>query len=311
MLVSVPVVAYNSADYIVETLESIYHQNYKELELIISDDFSTDATIAIVQNWISLDRVKNRFSRIEILTVPKNKGVSASCNRCIQASQSDWVMLIAGDDILLPNCITDNMNYVAENKSANVVFSQVKLYQDTFEEKNYIKSLPSKFPEHFMGDSLNAADQYQMLLLSDRIQYSPSFFMNKKAVFKVGGYDESDRLIEDYPMWLKLTGSGERMYYFHKETVGYRMHSKATNNNGQNVLFKSSVINSYDVRKKYAYPHLPWLVVKTEQYIYMVSLFFRAIGITKKTKFNLFLYKLLTVHTNPFIYLNAIHKKIK
>lgn len=309
MLVSVPVVTYNSADYVVETLESIYNQTYKEIELLISDDFSKDETIQKVEEWIQQDRVKNRFVRIEIITVPHNTGVSANCNRCIAHSKSNWIKLIAGDDILLPNCIEDNMKFAAENQEAEIIFSQIKLYNDTFEEKNYIKSIPSKFPENLMHATFSAQDQYKLLLISDRIQYTPSYFFNSKAIQRVGGYDETNRLVEDYPMWLKLTRSGEKLNYFHKETVGYRIHSKANNNTGQDVLIKPSVIHGYQVRKKFAHPYLPKFVVLDESWVHSVAVLFKNIGITKKTAVNSALYKLMTVYINPFFYCRKIANK--
>ncbi|WP_445454321.1 glycosyltransferase family 2 protein [Flavobacterium sp. 25HG05S-40] len=311
MLVSVPVTSYNAADYIIETLESVYNQTYSDIELLISDDFSTDGTIEKVEAWIQLERVKTRFTRVELIKVPHNTGVSANCNRCIANSKSDWIKLIAGDDILLPNCIADNMQFVKEHPNAHIVFSQVKLYEGTFEEKNYIKSIPTNYPENLMKATFSAQDQYKILLVADRIQYTPSYFFNKKAIAKVGGYDETNRMVEDYPMWLKLTGSGEKLYYFHQETVGYRMHSKANNNTGQDVLIKPSVIHGFPVRKKYAHPHLPKLMVWDENWIYRTALLFKKMGITKKTTFNVKLYALLSVYLNPFHYLNAISNKIK
>jgi glycosyltransferase involved in cell wall biosynthesis len=310
MLVSVPVATYNSAKYIVETLESIYNQAYAEIELLISDDFSTDGTIEIVDEWIQQERVRNRFVRIEFIKVTHNTGVSANCNRFISACQSDWIKMIAGDDILLPNCIEDNMKFVSENQEAQIVFSQVRLYEDTFEEKNFLKTIPKSFPNNLMHPSLTAQDQYKLLLIADRLHYTPSFLLNKKAIIKVGGYDESSRLVEDYPMWLKLTSSGIKFYYFHKETVGYRMHSNATNNKSHEVLVKPSVLNNYLIRKIYAHPHLPKLVVLDELWVHNVALLFKNLGITKKTKVNLGLYKLTTVYLNPFFYCQAIAKKI-
>jgi hypothetical protein len=111
-------------------------------------------------------------------------------------------------------------------------------------------------------------------------------------------------------MWLKLTASGIKLCYFHKETVGYRMHSKATNNNGQDVLVKPSAINNYLIRKKYAHPHLPILIVLDESWVHNIALGFKNLGIAKKTKVNVTLYKLMTVYLNPFFYCNVIAKKI-
>ena len=299
-MVTVAVATFCSADFVLETLESIYHQTYQDISLIISDDCSTDDTVAVVNKWVALERVKNRFDSIQVLTVPKNTGVSANCNRCIAASTSDWIKFIAADDILLPNCIADNITFVTDNPNANVVFSQVKMYQDTFEEKNYLETTPLDYPNNLMHESLSAKGQYQLLLVSDRIHYTPSLFLNKQAILKVGGYDESCRLVEDYPMWLKLTGSGERLHYFHKITVGYRIHSKAANNVGEKALFKPSAINGYLVRKKYAHPYLPKLLVLQENWAYHVTVCFKKIGIIKKTKLNFMLYKFMIFYANLF-----------
>ena len=144
-IVTIAVATYHSAAFLIETLESAYNQTYLNLALVISDDCSKDDTVAIANKWVAQDRVKSRFQSIEIITVPKNTGVSANCNRIIKAVTSDWFKVIAGDDILLPNCIEDNMNFIHENPNARIIFSQIKLYQDYFQEANYIKTTPSDF----------------------------------------------------------------------------------------------------------------------------------------------------------------------
>jgi len=127
---------------------------------------------------------------------------------------------------------------------------------------------------------------------------------------KVGGYDESNMFVEDYPMWLKLTSSGVRLSYFHKPTVGYRIHSKALNNTGDSVLFKPSLLKAYLVRKEMAFPFLPWEVVMSEKFVYTISKFFEFFGLNKKTKINIFLYRLFTVYCNPFQYIYAVKKRL-
>ena len=51
-LVSIVVITYNSSKYVLDTLQSVYNQTYKNLELIISDDCSSDNTVAIVEKWL-------------------------------------------------------------------------------------------------------------------------------------------------------------------------------------------------------------------------------------------------------------------
>lgn len=65
ILVSVVVITYNSEKYILETLESIKTQSYKNLELIISDDCSKDDTVMICRDW--LDKEGERFIRTKLI----------------------------------------------------------------------------------------------------------------------------------------------------------------------------------------------------------------------------------------------------
>ena len=117
-LASIVVVTFNSAAYVLETLESAKHQTYRNIELIISDDSSTDNTIGICKKWLLNN--KNRFVRTKLITVEKNTGVAANCNRGIANSTSDWIKFSAGDDLLLPNCIQDNMDFVINNPDVKV-----------------------------------------------------------------------------------------------------------------------------------------------------------------------------------------------
>jgi glycosyltransferase involved in cell wall biosynthesis len=309
-LVTIISQTYNSGPFLLETLESAYNQTYNNLALIISDDCSSDDSLAIARTWIEQDRVKARFQSIEVLSVPKNTGVSANCNRCVQAAKSEYFKFIAGDDILYPNAVEDNMNFVGEHPEAKIIFSQIKVYQDQFTEENYIKTTPHDYPTHFMGNGVSAADQHIMLLLSDRIHYTPSFFCNKAAILQVGGYDERNKLVEDYPMWLKLTEAGIRLHYFPKVTVGYRLHSKATNNVSNTVLFRPSIFYSFKIRKELAHPKLPWEIVASEYHIYYVSRLFSSMNWNKKTKLYSNLYRVFCFYLNPFQYVYALKKRL-
>ena len=82
ILVSVIIVSYNSADTILDTLESIKAQSYTDIELIISDDGSKDKTIEISENWLKLNG--HCFSSSKLLTVKSNTGISANCKKCVE-----------------------------------------------------------------------------------------------------------------------------------------------------------------------------------------------------------------------------------
>ena len=307
-LVSVTLTTYNSAKFVVETLESARAQTYQRIELIISDDCSVDNTVELCRNWISV--YKDRFERTEIITVPQNTGVSANCNRCIQASNAAWIKLIAGDDILLPNCIEDNMQFVNNNPQVAVVFSQVLLYMDEFVPEKMLTVIPASYPMNLMRTNFSAEDQYKLLLLSDRITYTPSSFFYKQTLLEVNGFDAVNKLVEDYPMWLKLTKAGNKLHFFEKPTVGYRKHEAAANNMLNSGLFKPLFLKSGPFLKKNVYPFLPWDIAGSKRFTLMMAKVFQHCGMNKNITMNKTLYNLATAFFNPFHYIIFIKKKV-
>ncbi len=308
LLVSVIITSYNSSLFILETLESAKAQTYPNIELIISDDCSIDNTVALCSVWLSEN--KHRFIRTELITVPHNTGVSANCNRSINASRAEWIKFIAGDDILLPTCIEDNMNFVSQHKEVHILFSQVLLYDSTFHKDQYIRTIPATLPVNIMNPAFTAKDQFKLLLLSDRISFTPSYFFHKQAVLSVGGYDEHNRLMEDYPMWLKLTKAGYRLYFMEKATVGYRQHQNATNNRADDSIFKPLILKMYAFRKKNVHPYLPWDMVGAENHTIFVAEVFQRLGLNKNRLFQRVMYRFFSVYVNPFQYVVSFKKHI-
>jgi alpha-1,3-rhamnosyltransferase len=306
--VSVIVTTYNSAAFLRETLESIRSQSYQNIELVISDDASTDTTLSIAREWLVTN--SERFIRTQIVTVPVNTGVSANCNRCIKVSHSQWIKMIAGDDILLPTCIEDNMNFVRAHPEIKILFSYVRLYKNQFSESNFIRVIPNQYPVNIMAQEFSALHQHKLLLLSDRISFTPSYFFNKEAVLSVGGYDEANTMAEDYPMWLKLTKAGIRLDFMEKQTVGYRQHDKALNNIEANVLFKPLLVKTFSFRRMTVFPFLPWDIVGAETWTMAVQKIFVQLDWNKKQQPFIFLFRLATVYANPFQYIISFRKKI-
>lgn len=308
IVVSIIVATYNAAKFVIETLESAKAQTYQSIDLIVSDDCSADNTVELCRNWMAIN--SNRFIRTELITVPQNTGVSANCNRCIKAATTPWIKFIAGDDILLPNCITDNMQFVQSNPEAAIIFSQVLLYKDEFTRDNFEYTIPDTYPMNLMNPVFTAEMQYKLLLLSDRITYTPSYFFKRQSLLEVGCYDEENKLVEDYPMWLKLTRAGNKLYFFEKPTVGYRKHNAASNNMADSGLFKPLFLKLGPFNKKNIYPFLPWDIAGSKRFTLTVATFFQQAGLNKKTRLNLILYNMSTIFFNPFRYIIFIKRKI-
>lgn len=309
-IVSIIVATYNSSPFIIETLESISKQTWKEIELIITDDCSKDDTVEICRNW--LDKNKERLISGKIITSEINTGVSANANRGLKAAEGEWIKLLGADDTLKQDCIENNMRFVETNSDVKVLFSQVEIYKDTFKPENLIETTPALpyNPNGILGADMSAASQYKMLLLSDRIHFSPGVFINRETLLSLGGFDESLKLQEDYPLWLNLTKNGHKLYFMDKITVNYRRHLKALNNTGIDYLINPNYYKGEKFRRVHTYPYLPADVRLNQRYIWIISQLFRGMWINKNTKLNRFLMYLISIYINPFKYFIWCRKQI-
>lgn len=309
-LITVVVSCYNSLNYIEDTLESIVAQTWQELELIVTDDYSTDNTVKLCRQWITESR--DRFVRAELLTSEKNTGVSANANRGLQAAKGEWIKFLGADDTLKTNCIEDNMAFIANNPGIKVLFSQVEVYRNNFEINNYIKTIPGVITYHgsILSPGITAEEQYKMLLISDRIHFSPSVFINRQTLHSVGGFDERFPMMEDLPLWLNLTKAGHRLHFMDSVTVNYRQHSAAINNTNIDYLIKPNYFRSEDFRRIYTYPHLPRDIRLNQKWNWLVAQPFRNSQLKRKTRLNSLLYAFLTIYFNPFRYYIYIKRRL-
>lgn len=234
-LVSVVVITYNSAQYVLETLNSIKEQSYSNIELIISDDCSKDKTVEICRDWLAKN--KEKFVRTELITVEKNTGTSANINRGIKASKGKWIKSIAGDDCLLPNCISDNVSHVIKNEHVNILFSRVKPIGNVEEGRKW----PFLNPEPFFAAF--TPRQFRILLCERNFLPAPSVFMRKSVWEQLGGYNEDIPLLEDWPMWMKATQMGYELSFMNKETAEYRFN---VNSISRMVTYSDAYLNSSD-----------------------------------------------------------------
>ena len=218
-VVSVSVVTYNSSKTVVETLDSIYNQTYEKLELIVSDDCSTDNTIEICREWIEAH--KERFVRTELLTVEKNTGVAANMNRAANACRGEWVKDIAGDDVLLPDCVETYVDYVKKNPEVVYMFANVDIFGGDEGDRAYWEDYFSIEREFF---SWSNEKQYDYLTLEGCHIPAATAFYNRGKLVELGvRNDERIPFLEDRPKWINLLKAGVHFDYINKVTVRYRL----------------------------------------------------------------------------------------
>lgn len=222
-LVSIVVVTYNSSKYVLETLESAKAQTYQNIELIVTDDCSSDNTVAVCEKWIKEN--KERFVRTELITVTKNTGIAPNCNRGAKTAAGEWVKVIAGDDVLEFNILEKYLWYIYNNNNVNILYSNVREYQDEFLDKNLLplkelKNLPFNLPE------ATSQEQFEILLRSNNVWAST--IMTKRTVLEaVGWYDEKYPFFEDRPILLAILKIGHKIHYIDIMGAKYRRHNES------------------------------------------------------------------------------------
>lgn len=216
-LVSVAVITYNSSKTVVETLDSIYNQTYQNIELIISDDCSTDDTIDVCRRW--LEQHKDRFVRTEIITVPKNTGVTGNCQRVWDYCKTEWLKFIAGDDLLLPNCIEDFVHYINEHPKTECVFSCADVIGLSQQEKEMF--IKSRFDYSFFD--LPQEKRYEKILPWCCIPTAAAILNYKKLKERGLNFDMRIPMLEDRIFFLRALELGVYFDFMNKITICYRV----------------------------------------------------------------------------------------
>lgn len=252
VLVSVVVVSYNSSEFILETLDSIKNQSYSNLELIITDDSSTDNTVSKCEEWLETN--KSRFVSVKLISPEKNTGIPANCNRGVREAKGEWVKLIAGDDLLAKDSIKLLMEEVKLEK--DIIIGSMKRFfvQSDGTKKIESMTIPQGYDFFFKW---NAKKQNRYLLLH-RPGFAAGAFIRRSLYDKVGYYDEQYTYMEDLPFWIKATKKGVKIWRTNSVVALYRMHESVSHVQRQSYVN----IRYYDcikkVDKECLMKNIPW-----------------------------------------------------
>lgn len=259
-IVSVAVIAYNSSEYIIDTLNSIKNQTYQNLELVISDDCSTDNTIEICNQWVKKNR--DRFTNVAIITASKNTGLSPNYNRAINACSGTWIKEIDAHDKLLPDCIADFINYTIIHPEAKYIFAKVRCFGA---DETICKKYENVFKyEIFLKTS---EEQLHYLIYCENFIPSQGSFFNKEFIAQIGFHnDERLPMIEDWPKWITLLQKGVKFYFMDKYVADYRVSGGVSTSSNVSPRYLRSLLL---LDLYYRYP--VWIKDGNPQYIDIIA----------------------------------------
>jgi len=251
-LFSVVVLTYNQENLVLETLNSIYNQTFKNIELVISDDASKDNTQKVIADWIEIH--KDRFANVVINFNKENLGISENHTMGVKLANGEFVKYIGGDDILLPEAIKKMHDFLENNKEARFCTSKIKMFYK--KNENYITF--GELPEKRVFKKLKEADankQLGLLLSQNPIPATGNFF--RRSVFEDFGYfDEKYTTVEDWYQWLKFLLCGERLFLLDEFTGLYRRHRDSVSISALYSKNKKVYLEILNMYKEYIFPNL-------------------------------------------------------
>lgn len=192
-MISVVIPLYNKAHTIVNTLTTVMKQTYKEFEVIIVNDGSTDNGVEVI---------KSNFNDPKIRIInQENAGVSAARNKGVQEAQGNWIAFLDADDEWLPQYLETLINVLKEHPQADLI-GCASYYKDFKTKKISANALIDKY--------FNKSVKINYFINPDKMTHIGATLISKKTFLAFGGFDTSLINNED----LLLLGSIAMYGYF-------------------------------------------------------------------------------------------------
>lgn len=203
--VSVITPVYNCEDYIGETIESALSQTYKDIEIILVDDCSTDRSSDIIKEYKYKYPDKIRYHKLE-----KNMGVAVARNTALDIAKGRYVAFLDSDDLWYKEKIEKQLGLIRK-KNAAICYAAIEMID---EESKLLKGKRS------VKEKIN----YKFLLKNTMIATSSVIIdRNKTGNFQMPLL----RSGQDYATWLKLMRDGRDAYGANDTLVKYRVRSNS------------------------------------------------------------------------------------
>jgi len=239
-LVSVIIPAYNADKYLGEAIDSILSQTYKNIEVIIIDDASTDGTLKIIREYQLKDE------RIRLYSNKKNVGIGANRARGIELAKGKYICWQDADDVSLLDRISNQVDYLDRHKSVGIVGGFIHFFDEN-------------------GDSvIRRYDEHDAALRNKIFRYNPvaqPASMARAEVYnEVGTYDSKYVVSEDLEMIFRI-GVKYKFANIQKVVLKYRQSTNSLTRTNLQKMEKATLIlrQQYSKNTEYNFTLLDWL----------------------------------------------------
>lgn len=225
-LVSVIAICYNHEKYLNECLQSVVNQTYRNIELIIVDDFSVDSSREKILKFI------NENTTFQYIFNENNIGNCRSFNKAFKISKGKYIIDLSTDDALMPNRIEEQVKKFEESEKIGVVCSDADFID---EYSKYLGNIRGKL-------KLPIGNIYEDVLAAKSYIMPVTMMIRRTILEKLDGYDET-LSYEDFDFWVRSSRICE--YEYVPQVLSFQRILKVSHSTKftqkNNALVKSSV----------------------------------------------------------------------
>jgi glycosyltransferase involved in cell wall biosynthesis len=221
-LVSVILTCFDHEAFVAQALEGVHAQAYRPIQLIVTDDASTDGSARTIAGWLDA-----RWPDATFIRHDTNVGLCRTLNEALDHVAGDLVTIASADDWMEPERLD---RLVAELDSApedvGLVYSGVRLVDGDGTELALVNTEPGSAPSGWI---------YRQQLAQPTV-LTPTVMVRRSVYATVGGFNEDD-VVEDYDMWLRVCRSF-RVRHVPGALVNFRWHGNNTTSRIQGGVYE-------------------------------------------------------------------------
>ena len=223
-LVTVSVVTYNHEAYVKQCMDAILAQTWKNLEIIVVDDCSTDTTVEIIR--------KLQDPRIQLVTKNVNKGVSDSTDIYLRKATGRYITTMCGDDrMATPDKIQKQVRFLRENRWCSAVFSDINFIDERGESLD-VANTPYDVLKNVIRFGIDNQDSQEFLntfFTRGNVLAGPTLLADMGIFHQLGSFDRRYLQLQDLDMWIRILLNGFKIAVLADKLVDYRIRDNGMN----------------------------------------------------------------------------------
>ena len=241
-LVSVCIPTYNREKTVVAALSCALKQTYTNLEILISDDQSSDNSVKILKKFTD--------PRIRLVIQKKNLGMIPNWNYCIQQAKGEYIKFLHSDDLIDTTCVEKELALFQKNHQVSLVTCQ----RSFIDERNRLINTLQFSDLDTVESGVHYAHKLITTLRENRIGEPSAVMFRQKDALKAGLFDPGYSQLADFEFWIRLLQFGD-IGYINKPLCSFRVHqgsnTTAAIKDGRFIDETYSFIKKYFHNKKY------------------------------------------------------------